>query len=411
MSDVMLRTDDGSRTDRRRSRARRRAAFRMFVFLTVASLVAGGAYLVAKREPGTPAPVVGEESEGGQVTLLVATTVHDDPSGQADSLTLFGVDRSGADPVTLFIPTGTFGQIPGQSSIEQIGKALSFGTAAVQRTTVENLLGIVIDRTAVISDVALAQMIESLGGVTVDVTEELYETGPSGRSEPVFTLGETLMSGPEAVTYLTYRGEDETELDRFVRAQKVWEAILVAGADAGALVRAMDGASELDDADARALGQVLGALAAASADDRTFDVLPVDTVGSGGLDDVYSVDADELAQVIGRSFAASLPPGVVDPGSRTKIEIRNGVGSPQIGAEVAALLVPAGFKVEVTGNIPAFGIRSTQIVVYGDDEPSMALGNRVRELLGVGTVIRGTRGQTVVDMTIVVGKDFTDRKG
>jgi hypothetical protein len=69
-------------------------------------------------------------------------------------------------------------------------------------------------------------------------------------------------------------------------------------------------------------------------------------------------------------------------------------------------LVPAGLRIEVTGNAPTFDYRSTRIVIYSDDAVGLALGQEIRNLLGVGTVEVGTRAQNVVDVTVVLGKDF-----
>jgi hypothetical protein len=73
------------------------------------------------------------------------------------------------------------------------------------------------------------------------------------------------------------------------------------------------------------------------------------------------------------------------------------------------MLVPAGLRVEVTGNADNFKYASTKIVIYGDDAAALALGQDIRNLLGVGTVEVGTRAQTVVDATIVLGRDFLNK--
>jgi hypothetical protein len=96
-------------------------------------------------------------------------------------------------------------------------------------------------------------------------------------------------------------------------------------------------------------------------------------------------------------------------GARSKIQLLNGNGSPEIGQKAAAMLVPAGLRIEVTLNADNFNYRSTKIVIYGDDDASLALGQEIRNLLGVGTVEVGTRAQSIVDVTVVLGKDFLDK--
>jgi LytR cell envelope-related transcriptional attenuator len=93
-------------------------------------------------------------------------------------------------------------------------------------------------------------------------------------------------------------------------------------------------------------------------------------------------------------------------GARPKVELRNGNGTPELGQRAAALLVPAGLRIEVTGNAAKFDYRSTRIIIYSNDAAGLALGQEVRNLLGVGTVEVGTNAQTIVNVTVILGKDF-----
>jgi len=48
------------------------------------------------------------------------------------------------------------------------------------------------------------------------------------------------------------------------------------------------------------------------------------------------------------------------------------------------------------------------IVSYDDSEKGLDLAERAKELLGVGEVQIAGQQQGIVDLTIVVGKDFLD---
>lgn len=408
MNDVMVKPEARSRTRRRRLKRARRVLARSFLLAVLAGALAVGAIVVAKKSSPPASSSLGDPADGEQVAILVAGTIAGDPSAQADSLTLFAVDRSGKNPVAMFIPVSTYGLIPGQSSIEHVGKALIFGRESLQQTTVENLLGVVIDRTVVLDDVTLARLVEAVGGVEIEVAEAIYETDEAGNRELAFPTGHTRMQGPQAVTYLTYRAEEESELDRFVRAQRFWEAVFDAAQAEHALTDAVAASTTLEAADAGALGQILDVFAGAGSE-RSFDVLAVDPAGGGATDGAYTLDDAAVAAQVSSALGGSLPPLATELAARPRIELLNGVGAPELGGTAAALLVPEGFKIEVTGNSSAFGNDSTRIIVYGDDEASLALAERARALLGVGSVEVGTRAQTVVDLTIVVGSDFVGK--
>ncbi len=218
------------------------------------------------------------------------------------------------------------------------------------------------------------------------------------------------MNGAAAITYLTYKSPDTTELDSFVRAQKVWEGIFAASVTDTKLASALGafGSDMLSADEASWISGIWRAFAARSAADRTYDVLPGQSIGAGGANVSYQVDEARLADVVRNDFAGSVPFGVTI-GARSKIRLLNGNGSPEIGQKAAAMLVPAGLRVELTGNADNFNYRSTKIVIYGDDAAALALGQEIRNLLGVGTVEVGTSSQTVVQATVVLGKDFLDK--
>jgi len=382
---------------------------RGFTIILIAALIAGGAFFVARKAIHKGKTQTGTAVEN-QHTVLVAMTSHSDTSGSAAALTLFGVDTNGKNPVVLFIPVGTLAPIPGAKDFDLVGKALAVGQPALEQITIENLMGIDIDRTIALDDVSLGVFIDRLGGIDVDVQERLYITQPDGTRTLEYQLGKHHMNGAAAITYLTYQSPDTTELDSFVRAQKVWEGVFAAASNNSNFASAMGsfGTDTIAADDASWLSSIWRAFAARSAADRTYDVLPGQAIGGGGPNVSYGVDEAKLADVVRNDFAGSVPFGVTI-GARSKIQLLNGNGSPEIGQKAAAMLVPAGLRIEVTLNADNFNYRSTKIVIYGDDAASLALGQEIRNLLGVGTVEVGTRAQSIVNVTVVLGKDFLDK--
>jgi hypothetical protein len=238
----------------------------------------------------------------------------------------------------------------------------------------------------------------------------LYVTRSDGTQTLEFQLGKHHLNGAAAITYLTYKSPDSTELDSFVRAQKVWDGIFAAASTQTKLAGAIAsfGTDTVSADDASWLASIWGAFAARQASDRTYDVLPGQEIGGGGANVSYQVDDGKLADVVRNDFAGSVPFGVT-VGARSKIRLLNGNGSPELGQRAAALLVPAGLRVEITGNADNFKYLSTKIVIYGDDAQALALGQEIRNLLGVGSVEVGTRAQSVVNVTVVLGKDFLNK--
>ena len=101
------------------------------------------------------------------------------------------------------------------------------------------------------------------------------------------------------------------------------------------------------------------------------------------------------------SFAAAF--GVPEP-EIVPVIVLNGSGVPGVGELVAEQIVPGGFRIVVSENASNFDHVETLVVVGSADD--VALGDRVRDLLGAGGVSVSV-SSGIAPVTIVVGKDFT----
>ena len=92
-------------------------------------------------------------------------------------------------------------------------------------------------------------------------------------------------------------------------------------------------------------------------------------------------------------------------GNPVPVIVENGVGEPGLGQDVAAVLVPLGFRVVVSQNADLFGYERTRVVANGD--AAVADARRIREALGVGRIGVSEVPSGIGDITIIVGEDFT----
>ena len=412
MSDTELlpRIDPGVRNDRRRKRTLRRRVIGgstvgvpllVILILLLTQLGGGG-------NPASAPRPLGNAAEGDQVSYLLVGTRAGDVSGQADWLSVMAIDRSGLNPITMFIPTSTLTEIPGYG-YDSVGKAMALGRVPLQEIAVENMLGIQIDHTLLVPDPMLSRLVDRAGGVEVTVKERLLAPRGNNLLVPVFQPGRQRMSGRTAVKFLQFQGQNEDELARFARAQGVWEAMYLryGGSEASRLAQIWSsfGAGLITDAPPADVGSFFAAFAGAGAAARSYVPMPVEAVGSGGAEDAFRVKQDELEARVASSFAASMPASGAGRGVR--VQILNGNGEPEIGLAVADLLVPAGFRIADTGNASSFGFKTTRIVVYREEDIDIA--QKIRALLKLGQIEIGRTRQTIVDVTIVVGRDFAAR--
>jgi hypothetical protein len=86
-----------------------------------------------------------------------------------------------------------------------------------------------------------------------------------------------------------------------------------------------------------------------------------------------------------------------------RVIVLNGCGRPGIGAAVAKLLAKNGFIIIETKNADNFNYEQTKIIIYKGD---LVSAEKIRRLLGVGKFINRHISQNIIDLTVVIGKDY-----
>jgi hypothetical protein len=153
------------------------------------------------------------------------------------------------------------------------------------------------------------------------------------------------------------------------------------------------------DATAR-ISDFLSAFAEVPEAGRTLANLPVREVSVGG-DELYQTDEEELSAFIEDTVG---PTDLAADVSR--VQVLNGNGVPGIGADVADKLAGNGYEIALSGNADRLDYYKTRIISYDDSPESVEAAHRARDLLGTGIVRVSPQGQGIVDLTIVVGRDF-----
>lgn len=403
----------GPRTARRMARRRRATRRGILVFLIIAGIGAGAIWLLSLR--GAP-PIAPDEDAGGgpegpppTPTLVFATFDTREQTAGASLVFVVGhADDTGAATI-LLLPPATVVDVPGYG-LENLGRAFGYGGSPLLDATVDNLLGVDFDAVVEVSRQGWSSLFSRVGGLTVAVDDTLALRAEDGSREVRFRPGEQHLDGPRLAELLTFEAADDGELSRLARAGDVLETLFARLAGDPSAFGAVfgDGAPMLDAPipaeQVRSL--FAGVVEAHSAGTLDVLTLPVSAL-DGGTSESFRIDRERAGALVAQRFADSVPEGAAQGGRR--LHILNGNGRPGIGEEVARRLVPAGFTVVKTGNADSFDHETTRILIYTDDEEQRELAQEIKELLGVGRIERSLTPQSVVDITVVVGRDFLDQ--
>ncbi len=311
------------------------------IVFLVGAAATGALILVRQREA---APVVPNEARADGLTLLVVRT-RSGPFGAV-------IGSTGARDGALVVPGEIQLTIPGQGDAT-LSEALELPPREAA-TTVANMLGVWVDHYVVFGTDRLAEVVDRAGGIEVG-GDEL--TG----AETVSML-ESSDPGAAAAFALV--------VDGLLQADAGWEQADFAKSDAPA--------------DALADFQASNGATASS--------LPVDEAAT----DVFLAQPEDVRAALVDVFGG--PDREV-----VNVIVLNGSGLPGVGELVAEQIVPDGFRVVVSENAANFDHQETLVVVGSADD--VALGERVRDLLGTGSV-NVSVASGIAPVTIVVGKDF-----
>jgi hypothetical protein len=312
--------------------------------------------------PAAPAPARSPEPLAAPRPTSLALVVRGSPAP------LVAVVVAGADPAVFAIPPELSLELVGRGSSSTADLAALPGDE--MRVALANALGAWIDHYGVTDLERLAAIVDHMGGLAVSLPARVTLAGEA------VGPGSTTLVGPEVAEFLTVGGPNA-----FTR----WETVLAG------LMRtppALIAGDLLESDEDTAAADVL--IAATGADLATFPTeLVVGTVRVPAF--------EELDALVAGLFGRDSPP--------VPVVVLNGNGEPGVGADIAAELVPRGFRIVISRNAESFGHEVTEVIADGGELVPAA--EEVVEALGVGRVEVSGVPSGLGDITIVVGRDYS----
>ena len=309
----------------------------------------------------------------------------------------------GTDGAAVLLPPSVVVEVPGSGSTT-LRASLVAGRSQAARDAVADLIGVTVDAGWVLDPATLAQLVDQVGGVQVEVDTDVVQGNVRS-----LTKGQQRLTGGQAVSYATFLAPEEQEPARLVRLQQTLDALLLAlpeAAQLATLLGSLGGGSQ-SSLQVPQLADFLGGLARdTKARDLQYNLLPVVPIDPGNGVTSYRVDALPLGALVDRLFGPSVPASRRETGNR--VFVSNGVGTPGIGATVRGALVKAGFVFVGSRNAPTFGRPKTVVLVRDATAEQQALGLRVARALRVpdASVQVSTEVGTTADVIVVVGRDY-----
>lgn len=328
------------------------------------AIVATAVYGVSRLgDVGNDRPTIADVgSSKASELLILQVSGTDDPL-----LALIGTAHGQGRPAFFSLPFDLTMTVPGQGEVKASDVAAL--DPETVRVAVSNTFGAWAEHVAVLDLEGLASIVDRGNGIRVEVPG--FHVTDAGNLGP----GPAHLSGEQVVALLRVE-EDGAE----ARWASIVQGLLRdrVRLERNDLVRS-DGIAGVR----RVLNRTRGAAIAA---------FPTSSV-AGLVTVPRQPDLDnEVARLWG--FRSPVP-----------VIVQNGAGAPGLGQDVAAVLLPLGFRVVLSQNADLFGYARTRVVANSDG--AIADARRIRKALGVGRVRISQVPSGIGDITIIVGEDFT----
>ena len=232
------------RREERRLRKKKRNKRRLYTILILLLLALGGVIIYIyqsmqvasesyndldreKSELREEAVALGKDPSS---ILVMGIENYEDPNsrGRTDTMMVLTFNPDDNTVKMLSLPRDTRVDIIGRGTKDKINHAHAFGGTEMAIETVENFLDIPIDYYAKVDFDAFVNLVDLLGGITVDVPFDFEQTTmPPDVRNVVFTEGQQTLDGEEALAFVRMRKADPRgDIGRTQRQQEALRSLV-----------------------------------------------------------------------------------------------------------------------------------------------------------------------------------------
>lgn len=138
---------------------------------------------------------------------------------RSDTMVLLNIDPKTRSINAISIPRDSKVYLADDYGVQKINAAHALGGIKLAKQTVEEALGVKVDRYIVVSDEAVSKLVDALGGVPIYVEKKMKYDDYSGDLHIHLNKGLNILKGRESVGYLRFRHDGLGDIGRTQRQQ------------------------------------------------------------------------------------------------------------------------------------------------------------------------------------------------
>lgn len=330
-----------------------------------------------------------------------------DPSsfqGRSDTIMLARFDPARNSFYVLSIPRDTNANVPGHGR-QKINGANAIGGEQLAMEAVEELTGIHVDHFVILNVHGLVEMVDALGGVTVQIPKRMRYRDRSAKLNINLDAGPHTLSGTEAMGFVRFRHDALGDIGRVQRQELFIQAVMdkaMSPASWAKVPQLLQIAQKHVKTDMKIpqIMQVLSFVRAVPKPNQHMIMLPGNFSGTGD----WAADDSALRNVVATMTGSSV---VVGDRKEMRICIENASSSPGLARKVSRILGSLGYPViSVSGKSEIFSSPQplTKIIAMrGNFADAAQLKNDIGKN---GEIISASIGDIQSTLTLVVGDDL-----
>ena len=160
----------------------------------------------------------------GSKILNVLLLGYQEDEGNSDTIIVAHLDTVRRTATLVSIPRDSWVGIPGHGHWK-INAAIGYGGPALVARIVSKLIGAPIDATIAVRPEDAKQIVDAMGGLNVDVDEDMNYDDNSGGLHIHLHKGEQYLTGGQVLEYIRFRHDAESDWGRVRRQQQVLKDI------------------------------------------------------------------------------------------------------------------------------------------------------------------------------------------
>ncbi len=343
--------------------------------------------------------LLGVDSNGADSDLWVGT--------RTDTMILLNIDPRTKTVNAISIPRDSKVYLPKGMGIQKINAAHAIGGVEMTIKTVEDTLGVHIDKYIMFHDEGVRAIVQALGGVDIYVEKNMHYNDNAGHLHINFTKGKHHLTEKDAVEYLRFRHDALGDIGRTQRQQWFLRGLLADLQKPETIVRIPQIVSVANkyvktDMSPYEMGQYAALAKGFDMDNIEIAMLP-GAPNKHGYTSYWILDPEKTQKVVDRLIYRQKPDGVKDSYSAS---IMSSPDDRSEANELKAALEKAGIDVRCSGTLKSAHSQFIAHSNYVTVDYYANLKKRVPEVKSRQFVYDPASFMCAdTDFTIVVGKD------